>query len=83
MKTYVTFGQIHYHEINGKVLDKNCVAVLNCNSAEHGRALAQELFNNKFCFEYPDYYFDHDSMKFYPRGFVEVTDEDCRNFRGE
>jgi hypothetical protein len=73
MKTYVTFGQTHRHEIDGKVFDRDCVAVINCSSAEEGRRLAFELFDRKFCFEYPDYYFDYDSMKFYPRGFIEAN----------
>ena len=29
MKTYVTFGQDHIHRVNGQLLDKDCVAIVN------------------------------------------------------
>lgn len=73
MKTYVTFGQDHVHSVDGKTLDKNCVAVINSNSAEEGRNIAFELFGPKFSFEYPEDYFDFDSMHYYPRGLIEVN----------
>jgi len=73
MKTYVTFGQVHYHEINGKVFDKDCVAVIHCENPKQGRDLAFEYFGQQFCFEYPEEYFEMDSMVYFPRGFVEVN----------
>jgi len=73
MKTYVTFGQDHVHKVNGKVLDKDCVAVINSGSAEEGRKIAFELFGPKFCFEYPEERFDFDSMSYFPRGLIEVN----------
>ena len=74
MKTYVTFGFDHHHEIDGKVLDHNCVAVIESESAERGRELTFELFDRKFSFEYPEEYWDHSKMdKYYPRGYVEVN----------
>ena len=36
MKTYVTFGFDHAHAINGKTFDKDCVAVIESESAENG-----------------------------------------------
>ena len=73
MKTFVTFGQVHTHSINGKTLDKNCVAVINHNLPSEGRKKAFEFFGNKFCFEYPENTFDLDSMKYFPRGFIEIN----------
>ena len=72
MKTYVTFGQSHRHEINGKVFDKDCVAVIESDSALAGRGKAFELFGQKFCFEYPEDRFDPGIMRYFPRGFTHV-----------
>jgi len=70
MKTYVTFGYDHVHDINGKIFDKDCVAVVNGD-----RAKVFELFGREFCFEYPENYWDDGSIIFYPRGYIEVDSE--------
>lgn len=36
MKTYVTFGQSHAHRIGNKILDKDCVAVLESETHKEG-----------------------------------------------
>jgi len=73
MKTYVTFGQEHTHRIVGHTLDKDCVAVITSDSAEEGRKIAFDLFGSKFCFEYPEGFFDFELMKYFPRGFIKVN----------
>ena len=73
MKTYVTFGFDHTHAVNGKTFDKDCVAVIESESAEAGREKAFEYFGAKFCFEYPEDRFDMASMHWYPRGFIDVN----------
>ena len=70
MKTYVTFGQVHVHSVNGKTFDKDCVAVIEADNAVEGRAKAFEYFGRKFCVEYPEDRFDFDLMRFFPRGFI-------------
>ena len=72
-KTYVTFGQDHTHSVNGKTFDKDCVAVIECNDRNHGRALAFELFDVKFCFEYHEPEFDPKSLRFFPRGLLNAN----------
>ncbi len=73
MKTFITFGQIHVHSINGKTIDKDCVAVINHTKDEDGRAIAFELFGNKYSMEYPEKYWkESDMLHYYPRGYVEV-----------
>lgn len=67
MKTYVTFGQAHVHVINGKTLDKDCVAIV-----EGDRETVFKLFGQKFCFEYPEYLWDGSRLKYFPRGYVEI-----------
>jgi hypothetical protein len=69
MKQYVTFGQNHRHEINGKVFDRNCVATYDAPDMDEGRKMAFDLFGRKFCFHYSD---EEPNMSYFPRGFVEV-----------
>lgn len=68
MKTFVTFGQDHRHVIDGKVFDKDCVAVVNGD-----REKVFEIFGPKFCFEYEEAYWDTTLVnKYFPRGYVEL-----------
>lgn len=73
MKTYITFGQVHKHFISDKVLDKDCVCVINHERPGEGREIAQMIFGDKFCFSYEEESFDFNSMKYYPRGFIEIN----------
>ena len=73
-KTYVTFGQIHRHVINGTVFDKDCVAVITTNNPKEGREKAFELFGKQFCFEYPEQYKSEINMQYFPRGEIEVSE---------
>lgn len=72
-KTYVTFGQIHTHSVNGKTLDKDTIAVINCSNEEQGRTTAFELFGPKFGTSYFDKQWNKDNMKYFPKGYVEVN----------
>ena len=67
MKTFVTFGQEHVHILDGVVYDKDCVAVVNGD-----RERVFELFGPKFCFEYPEEYWNDSKMDYFPRGYIEV-----------
>ena len=73
MKTYVTFGQNHTHSINGKTLDKDCVAVIESPNPQRGRDIAFELFDTKFCFEYSEDHWDDSKMSYFPRGYIKVN----------
>lgn len=74
MKTYVTFGQSHVHSIDGRIFDKDCVGVINCKTPSEGRELAFSYFGPKFCFEYPEDYWDEPKqLKYFPRGYIEVN----------
>jgi hypothetical protein len=72
-KTYVTFGQDHAHTIAGKIFNKDCVAVINCADREDGRRIAFECFGPKFCFEYHEKEFSQESLRFFPRGLIELN----------
>lgn len=72
MKTYVTFGQQHAHEVNGKQFDKDTVAVIEAQSSCEGRKKAFELFDDKFCFEYYDNAWDDSKIALFAKGYVTV-----------
>ena len=72
MKTYVTFGQIHTHSVNGITFDKDCVAVIEADTASAGRDKAFSLFGRKFCTTYTDATYVESIMKHFPRGYIEV-----------
>lgn len=73
MKTYITFGQDHVHIIDGKTFDKDCIAIIESSSHDTARTLAFKFFGDRFCFSYPEDEFDHSMMKYFPKGFIEVT----------
>lgn len=75
MKTYITFGQDHIHKINGKVFDKDCVALIVSESAKAGREKAFALFGRDFCYEYPEDHFNFEDVYHYPRGIIPVEKE--------
>lgn len=76
MKHFVTFGQSHVHFRDGKTFDKDCVAVLNVDSAGEGVKKAFETFGKKFCFEYTEQEWEAIGKKnmanYYPRGYIWV-----------
>ena len=71
-KHYVTFGQIHAHKVNNKLLHSNVVAVFDAKNSNEGRQMAFQMFGSKFSFDYHGEQFDQDSMKHFPGGFVEL-----------
>lgn len=73
MKLYVSMGQVHRHEINGKVIDKDSIAVINCTDYADGRRIAFELFGDKFCFTYSEEQLSEKCMCHFPRGKIEVN----------
>lgn len=72
MKTFVTFGQAHHHEIDGTVFNKDCIAVIQCDSAKDGRDKAFELFGRQWAFEYPETLWRKEWEVHFPRGYIEV-----------
>lgn len=71
-KILLTFGQSHRHEINGLVLDKDCVAIIEGDTYEEADELAFLLFNGKFHQHVPEHAWDDADMKYFPRGYIEV-----------
>lgn len=73
MKVYITFGQIHTHSINGKTVDKDCVAAIECETFDQGRKMAMEWFDGKFHESLTVERITEDLMSYYPRGIIEVN----------
>ncbi len=66
-KTYITFGQVHTHRVNGKTFDCDCVAVVNLPEEE-----ARKVFWPKFHNSYTEETWDPESLEYYPRGLIDV-----------
>lgn len=62
---YVTFGQCHEHVVNGIKIGHDCIARVS-----GGRKEVFEIFGPWFCTTYKS--LDQLSMKYYPRGVIEV-----------
>ena len=76
MKVYITFGQVHAHNVNGKTFDKDCVAVIHCDDYNHGRRLAFEHFGDQWCFAYDQAGIEGECpgfMKYFPRGLIHLN----------
>ena len=69
MKIYVTFGQIHKHEIHGKIFDRDCVAVVYGDDFDNCYDIVRNAFGKKYAFTYDE----PPDMKFYPRGFINLN----------
>lgn len=70
MKVYVTFGQSHIHDIAGKIFDKNCVAMIECENETDGRNIANDVFDRKWCWLYTN---ESDiTLVYYPRGIIKL-----------
>ncbi len=73
VKTYVTFGQLHIHSVNGKTLDKDTVAVIFAPSATEGREKAFEYFGHEFFTTYTDDTWSESKLEYFPKGYVEIN----------
>lgn len=67
MITYVTFGQIHVHKINGKTFDNNCIAKVNGGMKE-----VRELFGKEYSSMYSLEHLTPQMMSYFPRGVIKV-----------
>lgn len=74
MRTYITFGQIHVHSVNGKTFDKDCVGVVYSRTEGEGQELAFTFFNGVFHGHYPERLWREDEwLPYYPRGYIDVN----------
>lgn len=70
MKIYISFGQIHEHDVNGVTFDKDCLAEIECNNHEHGREIAFDLFGDKWFTSYEDI---NEVIRYFPRGPIKAN----------
>lgn len=77
MKTYISFGQDHRHDINGVIFDKDCIAAIECETSSEGRDIAFKVFGPKFCFQYDN--LESVGLHRYHRGVIELrTDNELK-----
>jgi len=74
LRTYVTFGRVHRHVINGVVFDKDCVALIEHEPLKDSRPVVSKYFGLAFSFDYPEKYFKPEMMKYHPRGIITIND---------
>lgn len=67
-KFYISFGQKHVHGINGKLFNKDCIAVIEARSIHGAQALAMWRFDQKFA----NVYSELPDMTYYPRGLISL-----------
>ena len=80
MKFYVTFGRIHTHSINGKTVDKDCVARLDISDEDTIQKTYEKasdkiyaLFGQKFSRLFTEFDWDEkNDLPYYPKGYVEI-----------
>jgi len=73
MKTYVTFGQSHVHQVNNQTFNKDSVAVIEAKDANEGRELAFEFFGPKFFTTYSEEFWDESNLEWFPRGYIKAN----------
>lgn len=75
MLVFVTFGQVHAHSINGKTVDKDCVAVFGTMSEEDVRQLLHDCYRNEYATTYTQETWEEGMLAYFPRGYVFVDFE--------
>ena len=72
MKTYISFGKIHKHNVGGVIFDRNCIGVLESNDDEDAIKIILNIFGNKLSTIYHEKDWDDKNMKFYERGYISI-----------
>lgn len=72
MITYVLFRQAHYHRVNGKTFDSDCVAEIVHKPRESGVQLANHYFGNDYLRVINEADSHLISMSHYSRGVIEL-----------
>ena len=80
---YITFGHYHKHSVEGKVLDKDAVAMIPCKTEEEGRAIARSYFSTQWAFAYFEEDWEEEELVYYPRGYVMLPHVQVDNLKGE
>jgi dihydroxyacid dehydratase/phosphogluconate dehydratase len=65
---YFTFGQTHFHKINGIIFDKNCVVKI---TAEDPRQVMFDTFGKVWSMHYDS--LEDIKLEYYPRGVIELN----------
>ena len=71
MKIYVTFGQVHVHKVGKDVFDCDSIAEIECESENHGRAIAMQYFKGQFFTHYLEDQLGN-LLPYAPRGVIKL-----------
>jgi hypothetical protein len=70
-KFYITFGQVHKHNINGQYFDKDVVCEIQAEDEHKARQIAFEKFGTQWFTSYPES--EHMiRLEYFPRGIVSL-----------
>ena len=84
MKMFVTFGRYHKHVIDGKVIDSDCVAVIECKNHNDGLRILDDVFGLDFAFIYTkERNKKIEFLKYFPRGFFKIKGDNVENKKEE
>lgn len=72
MNVYITFGQQHLHRINGKIFDKDCVALIKAEDHGKAREIAFDHFGSIFCTSQVGDDWWEENSHYFPRGIIEL-----------
>lgn len=72
MNTYITFGQIHVHRVNGKTFDCDTVAVIQAENENAGREKAFEYFGDKWHQSFDEKSWKPETLSYFPKGLLHV-----------
>ena len=70
MLTYITFGQTHTHNIEGVILNKDVVGVVEADSFKDACEIVTNTFGQEYCFSYPEEHWSESKMRFFPDGYI-------------
>jgi len=66
-KFYISFGQVHRHERNGKIFDKDCVAEVEAKDKMEAHNIGMKAFNGVFAFVNTE-----PNLQYYKRGIIKL-----------
>ena len=76
MKVFITFGQEHRHDYDYHILDKDCIAAINCDTFGAGRRMAMAALDGLFHKCYSEEELSEHILSYFPRGIIILNPRD-------
>ena len=71
---YFSFGQGHFHNIDGVIFDKDSICGIRANGSEEARTKMFEVFGKKWSMQYTK---ESLKIEYFPRGIISLGFEMC------